>query len=82
MHPILGREPPPSTVTEHPGPAQVCSAKGCGGPARWALHWNNPKIHSSERRKTWLACDQHRHHLGEFLDHRGFLRDTTAIDGP
>jgi len=33
----------------------VCSARGCGKPAQWALLWNNPKIHTPDRRKTWLA---------------------------
>ena len=45
----------------------------------WALHWNNPKVHHSDRRKTWLACDAHRDSLGAFLSARGFLRETTAV---
>jgi hypothetical protein len=53
----------------------VCSAKGCRAPATYALEWNNPKLHAPERRKTWLACDEHRPTLAEFLDRRGFLRD-------
>jgi hypothetical protein len=52
----------------------VCSAKGCRRPATWALLWNNPKIHTPERRKTWLACDEHRDSLSDFLDRRGFLK--------
>jgi hypothetical protein len=58
----------------------VCSAKGCRAPAVWGLRWNNPKLHTPERRKTWLACDEHREHLAHFLDARGFLRDTVAVD--
>ena len=27
--------------------------------ARWVLAWNNPKLHTPDRRKTWLACDTH-----------------------
>ena len=42
----------------------TCSAKGCTAPAAWALLWNNPKLHTPERRKTWLACDEHQHHAG------------------
>lgn len=53
----------------------TCSAKGCTRPAHWALLWNNPKIHTPERRKTWLACEEHRQHLSEFLGARSFLRD-------
>jgi hypothetical protein len=59
----------------------VCSAKGCRAPATWALAWNNPKLHPPERRKTWLACDEHREHLSNFLAVRGFLRETTPLSG-
>jgi hypothetical protein len=58
----------------------TCSAKGCREPAKWALRWNNPKLHTPERRKTWLACDAHREHLSGFLDARGFLRDVAKLD--
>ena len=62
-------------------PDLVCSAKGCRTPAVWALRWNNPKLHPPERRKTWLACSEHRAYLTDFLDRRGFLRETTAVAG-
>ncbi len=63
------------------GPVEVdgpppCSAKGCQATAAWQLLWNNPKIHAPERRKVWLACDEHRTSLGEFLGARNFLKDT------
>jgi len=48
-------------------------------PARWALEWNNPKLHDPERRKTWLACAEHRASLEEFLEIRGFLRATRPL---
>lgn len=54
----------------------ICSAKGCREYATWVLAWNNPKIHTPNRRKTWTACDDHRQHLSAFLATRGFLRDT------
>jgi hypothetical protein len=57
----------------------ICSAKGCQEPARWALRWNNPKLHEPDRRKTWLACDRHRESLGDFLDVRGFLREVAPL---
>jgi len=53
----------------------VCSAKGCGRPAAHALRWNNPRLHAPERRKVWLACDEHRDSLAGHLQVRGFLRD-------
>ena len=56
-----------------------CSAKGCRNPATWALRWNNPKLHPPERRKTWLACEEHQQSLGDFLGVRGFLREIDAL---
>ncbi|MET7392943.1 hypothetical protein ABZS66_05530 [Dactylosporangium sp. NPDC005572] len=58
----------------------ICSAKGCRAPAAWQLRWNNPKLHTPERRKTWLACPDHLSSLSAFLDARGFLRETVPID--
>jgi hypothetical protein len=57
-----------------------CSAKDCRADARYALRWNNPKIHTPERRKTWLACEEHREYLSEFLSRRGFLRDVVPVE--
>ena len=51
----------------------ICSAKGCRTAAVWSVVWNNPKLHTPERRKVWLACEDHRQHLADFLDLRGFL---------
>ena len=58
----------------------VCSARGCRAHARWALLWNNPRLHTPERRKTWLACDEHRTSLSDFLSMRGFLREVVGVD--
>lgn len=57
----------------------MCSARGCGRTAAWGLRWNNPRLHTPERRKVWLACDDHRAHLEEYLGARGFWRDTVAL---
>lgn len=43
------------------------------------LVWNNPRVHTPERRKTWLACDGHRESLAQFLQLRGFLKDVVAV---
>jgi hypothetical protein len=59
----------------------LCSAKGCRAPAAWQLLWNNPKIHTPERRKTWLACEEHKEALEKFLGARGFLKETVAHEG-
>ena len=58
-----------------PAGPDTCSAKGCQALAVWALLWNNPKLHTPERRKTWLACETHRSTLGDFLGARGFLKE-------
>lgn len=60
--------------------APTCSAKGCRETATWVLAWNNPKLHTPERRKTWLACEEHREHLSQFLGVRGFLKDVVKLD--
>lgn len=54
----------------------VCSARRCTQHAVWALLWNNPRLHTPERRKVWLACAEHRDHLSAFLTVRGFLRES------
>jgi hypothetical protein len=59
-----------------------CSAKGCRTSAVWALVWNNPKLHTPDREKRWLACDEHRESLSEFLTLRGFLRRVDPLDAP
>ena len=58
----------------------TCSARGCSAGAVWALQWNNPRLHTPERRKTWLACDDHRESLSEFLGARGFLREVEPVE--
>ncbi len=57
----------------------VCSGKGCRQPATYDLQWNNPKIHTAERRKHWLACPEHRDSLSAFLTARGFLRSVETL---
>lgn len=57
----------------------VCSARGCRAGAAWELRWNNPRIHDEERRKTWLACDEHRESLADFLTARSFLREVVPV---
>ncbi|MFD0141989.1 MULTISPECIES: hypothetical protein [unclassified Streptomyces] len=64
---------------ETPIETPICSAKGCRADAVWVLAWNNPKLHTPERRKTWLACEEHREHLSQFLGVRGFLKDVVPL---
>ena len=57
----------------------VCSAKGCRQPAGAVLVWNNPRLHTPGREKTWVACEEHREHLSQYLAVRGFLRRVDAL---
>lgn len=57
----------------------MCSSRRCTAHATWALRWNNPRLHARDRRKTWLACDEHREHLTSFLQLRGFLREVEVL---
>lgn len=61
------------------GLALVCSSRGCHANATWGLRWNNPALHTPDRRKVWLACDEHRERLSSFLTVRGFLRETVPV---
>ncbi|AXI81632.1 hypothetical protein C7M71_024190 [Peterkaempfera bronchialis] len=69
----------PGLAADGPGGAPVCSAKGCRAAAVWVLAWNNPKLHTPDRRKTWLACEEHREQLSQFLGVRGFLKDVVPL---
>lgn len=69
----------PSGTDQEPEDDLRCSARGCREGAPWALRWNNPRLHTPERRKVWLACTEHRTHLEQYLAARGFHRDTVAV---
>lgn len=57
----------------------ICSAKGCREAAVHVLVWNNPTLHTPEREKTWVACDEHLDSLSRFLDLRGFLKRVDPV---
>jgi hypothetical protein len=50
----------------------TCSRAHCTHAATWRVNWRNPRIHSSDRVKVWLACDEHRGFLSEYLASRSF----------
>jgi hypothetical protein len=50
----------------------VCSRAGCREDAAWNVNWRNPRIHSSDRVKVWLACDVHVDFLQDYLGSRDF----------
>lgn len=60
-----------------------CSRARCSDTAQWAIQWRNPKIHTPDRRKTWLACEPHLAVLREFLEARSFpLEVISVVDLP
>ena len=70
---------PAAPDPETPATPVICSRRGCRRPATWELGWNNPKLHTSDRRKVWIACDEHRDYLADHLRLRGFLLDVTRM---
>ena len=72
-------ESPTASGTSDADDELRCSAKGCQAAATWSLLWNNPKLHTPDRRKTWLACDDHKGSLSDFLGARDFLRDVEPL---
>lgn len=58
---------------------QTCSRAACEAEAVWAIRWRNPKIHAPERRKSWLACEEHLGYLRDFLSDRGFPLDVEPM---
>ena len=60
--------------------AVQCSAAGCREPASWRVNWRNPRLHSPDRVKVWLACDDHVDFLREFLAAREFPLTVVALD--
>lgn len=57
----------------------VCSARECENPATCAIIWSNPKIHTG-RHKTWLACQDHRQFLVDYVGYRGFPVEVISLE--
>ena len=57
----------------------MCSRKGCRNAATAQLVWNNPKVHTPERRKIWLGCDEHTAWLEDYLRSRSLWRETLPL---
>ncbi|HEY4535964.1 MAG TPA: hypothetical protein VIG71_08345 [Enteractinococcus sp.] len=68
-----------SASSQDHSPVPHCSRKACSADAVWQLLWNNPKIHTPQRRKIWLACDEHRQFLADFLSSRAFLKEIQPL---
>ena len=63
-----------------PGPSsERCSRAGCTEAAAWNVNWRNPRIHTEDRVKIWLACDEHVEYLRDYLATRDFPVIVTPI---
>lgn len=60
--------------------APICSRKGCRAHATTQLLWNNPKIHTAERRKIWVACADHTEWLADYLKSRSLWKETLPLN--
>lgn len=58
----------------------ACSRAECSATASWRVEWRNPKIHSADRVKVWLACDEHRAFLHDYLAARSFPVAVRPLD--
>jgi hypothetical protein len=56
-----------------------CSRAGCRSNATCNVNWRNPRIHTPDRVKVWLACDEHAGFLRDYLDTRGFPVQLTPL---
>ncbi len=72
----------PDLALDEAGDTPKCSARGCRAAARWAVVWNNPKVHTPDREKVWAACDDHRQHLADYVDARKFLKRVEPLAAP
>ncbi len=61
------------------GGPPVCSRKGCRSDAAWQLLWNNPRIHTPERRKAWASCPDHVAWFEDYLRERGLWKQTLPL---
>lgn len=59
---------------------RTCSRAGCRAAATTAIRWRNPRIHTGDRSKTWLACDEHLEVLRDFLAARAFPLETAPLE--
>jgi hypothetical protein len=60
----------------------MCSRAGCSQSATNTVNWRNPRIHSLDRVKVWLACDEHTAYLRDYLAARDFPVVVAALGTP
>ena len=52
---------------------KVCSRTECNSQVAWFVLWNNPKLHSPDKIKTWGSCNEHLDYFISYLTIRGFF---------
>ncbi|CAN5196297.1 hypothetical protein BH11ACT2_BH11ACT2_00190 [soil metagenome] len=52
--------------------APQCSRSGCRVEPVWNVNWRNPKLHTVDRVKVWVSCEQHRGFFVDYFENRGF----------
>lgn len=68
-------------TAQQAGPERrTCSRAGCRAEATRAIIWRNPRLHTGDRRKTWLACDEHTGVLRDFLEARAFPLEVAPLE--
>ena len=56
-----------------------CSRAACTADAVWSVNWRNPRIHSPDRVKVWLACEEHVAFLRDYLASRDFPVNVSTL---
>lgn len=69
-------------LVEDQAPVPQCSRAACNNAAEYRLEWRNPRIHTEDRVKIWLACGTHLDFLRGFLDTRGFPMRIADVHDP
>jgi len=57
-----------------------CSKTACREEPAWQIIWRNPKIHTPDRKKVWLSCDDHKDFFDGYLSQRGFPVSIVPVD--
>ena len=66
-------------IGESPG-LRTCSRAACHADALWAITWRHPRIHGPERRKVWVACEEHVEYLSQYLGARDFPVEIAPLE--
>ena len=67
---------------EREGEPSDLLGQGMPGLATWAVVWNNPRLHTPDREKVWVACGEHKQPLADYLAVRSFLKRVEPLGRP